>query len=79
MPSAVRGAGAARMGLPSGVRGIPGVGWVSHCAEIGALSAIVTTTIKEAFIGALFYCYFASGFGRIWNFTTLGLSPLPPS
>jgi hypothetical protein len=26
LPPAVRGAGAARFGLPSGVRGIPGVG-----------------------------------------------------
>jgi hypothetical protein len=23
--------------------------------------------------------YFAMGFGRIWNFTTFGLEPLPPS
>ena len=26
----VRGAGADRLGLPSGVRGMPGVGWCSH-------------------------------------------------
>jgi hypothetical protein len=66
VPSGVRGAGADRFGLPSAVRGIPRVGCVNHCAESGALSAIVATAIKEAFIGALFYIfYFASGFGRI--------------
>ena len=32
LPSGVLGAGAARFGLPSAVRGIPGVGQSSHCA-----------------------------------------------
>jgi len=27
----------------------------------------------------LFPTYFASGFGRIWSFTTFGRDPLPPS
>src|SRR5215831_14370252 len=31
-PSGARGAGAARFGLPLAVRGMPGVGWLSHCA-----------------------------------------------
>src|SRR5947207_13979980 len=33
LPSAVFGAGADRFGLPSGVRGIPGVGYLIHCAD----------------------------------------------
>src|SRR5687767_1270538 len=32
LPSAVLGAGAERCGLPSAVRGMPAVGWRSHCA-----------------------------------------------
>src|SRR5260370_42049497 len=36
LPSAVRGTGADRFGLPSGVRGMPGVLIVSHCAAKGA-------------------------------------------
>src|SRR5882762_9491026 len=32
LPSAVRGAGAAMLGVPSGRRGVPGVGYLSHCA-----------------------------------------------
>src|SRR5262245_22111180 len=32
LPSAVRGAGASRFGLPSARRGIPGVGYDGHCA-----------------------------------------------
>src|ERR1700682_6378428 len=42
LPSAVLGAGAARSGLPSGVRGIPGVGCVNHCAE--AEAAVMNAT-----------------------------------
>src|SRR5215468_5437987 len=34
-PSEVRGAGAFRFGLPSGVRGMPGVGYLIHCAGAG--------------------------------------------
>src|ERR1700728_1767075 len=33
LPSGNRGAGPDRSGLPSLVRGIPGVGWLSHCAS----------------------------------------------
>src|ERR1700736_3634649 len=36
LPSAVRGAGADRFGLLSGVRGMPGDFIVSHCAAKGA-------------------------------------------
>src|SRR5437899_9921419 len=32
LSSAVRGAGAAMSGVPSGWRGVPGVGYLSHCA-----------------------------------------------
>src|SRR5215831_9458988 len=34
-PSEVRGAGAFRFGLPSGVRGVPGVGYAIHWAQAG--------------------------------------------
>src|SRR5881397_2719973 len=50
LPSGVRGAGAARFGLPSGVRGIPGVVWFNHSAASGALSATVSTAMREAFM-----------------------------
>src|SRR5207247_10100115 len=39
LPSAVRGAGAARLGLPSALRGVPGVGYFSHCAVSCGASA----------------------------------------
>jgi hypothetical protein len=32
LPSAVRGVGASRIGLPSAIRGTPGVGYDGHCA-----------------------------------------------
>src|SRR6266850_41375 len=32
LPSAVRGAGATRLGVPSARRGVPGVGYLSHWA-----------------------------------------------
>src|ERR1051325_5664008 len=35
LPSAIRGAGAVRLGLPSASLGIPAVGYFSHCAPIG--------------------------------------------
>jgi len=34
LPSAVRGVGPSRIGLPSAVRGTPGVGYDGHCAPI---------------------------------------------
>src|SRR5262245_25476580 len=37
LPSAVRGAGAARFGLRSGVRGMPGAGYFIHCASSGVV------------------------------------------
>src|SRR2546428_4919865 len=33
LPSAVRGVGAAMLALPSGRRGVPAVGYLSHCAS----------------------------------------------
>src|SRR5437867_12156305 len=50
LPSTVRGTGAVKLGLPSGVRGIPGVGWFNHWPASGALNATVTMAIREAFI-----------------------------
>src|ERR1700720_1687762 len=47
-PSAVRGAGAVRFGLPPEVRGMPGVGRFSHCAfkkVTGADNRIATTRV----------------------------------
>src|SRR5438552_9596162 len=40
-PSAFLGAGADRLGLPSAIRGMPGVGYLSHCAA-GAAPIINT-------------------------------------
>src|SRR6266705_3532317 len=47
LPSAVRGAGAARFGLPFALRGMPGVGYFSHCAASVVVSAnkIITNTM----------------------------------
>ena len=47
-PSAVRGAGAERSGLPSAVRGIPGVASVSHCADTGAADTADTNRTNVA-------------------------------
>jgi hypothetical protein len=38
VPSGILGAGPERFGVPSALRGIPGVGWFSHCAASGVLS-----------------------------------------
>src|SRR5689334_7307273 len=46
LPLAARGPGAERLGLPSGVRGTPGVARLGHCAVSGASAA--ETTIKVA-------------------------------
>src|SRR5206468_12502717 len=53
LPSGVRGAGAARFGLLSAVRGMPGVGCVSHCAAAGvdsAVSSIAKATVFMAYL-----------------------------
>src|SRR5262245_42435511 len=50
VPSAVRGAGAVRLGLPSGVRGRPGVEYLNHCAPSGALTAINSIVTIRRFI-----------------------------
>src|SRR5437016_7477450 len=46
LPSGVLGAGAERFGFPSGVRGIPGVGWRSHCAKSETLVEIKIAKTK---------------------------------
>src|SRR5438477_4306063 len=47
LPSAVRGAGADRFGLPSAVRGTPGVGCSSHWAEPAPGSATHHITVHS--------------------------------
>src|SRR5439155_23982306 len=46
LPSGVLGAGAERFGFPSRVRGIPGVGWRSHCAKSETLVEIKIAKTK---------------------------------
>ena len=46
-PSAVRGAGAERFGLPSAVRGIPGVASVSHCADANGVADANKTNVAS--------------------------------
>src|SRR5436190_12251293 len=50
LPSGVLGAGPSRTGLPSGVRGTPGVGYDGHCAPTAGDSAttrVITPAILE--------------------------------
>jgi hypothetical protein len=51
LPSAARGAGAVRLGLPSLPFGTPCVGWLIHCAEAGAHVASSNRT-AAVFIGS---------------------------
>src|SRR5712691_13537621 len=51
LPSAVRGAGAARFALPSGVRGMAGVLYCAHCAGSGVISAANMNVVLKIFIG----------------------------
>src|SRR6266853_777541 len=51
VPAAVRGAGAARFALPSGVRGMAGVGYSAHCAASGDTNAAKVITVVKIFIG----------------------------
>src|SRR6266852_9184132 len=60
LPSGVRGAGAVRFGLPSGVRGMPGVGCFSHCAASGVASADKTIARARVFISYLLRTAFLS-------------------
>jgi hypothetical protein len=51
LPSTVRGAGAARFGLPSAVRGTAGFGYVNHCADTiveKTVAIIATITVFQA-------------------------------
>src|SRR6185436_20360627 len=50
LPSAVRGAGAARFTLPSALRGRPGVLVVSHCAPADVADNTNPTARQIAFI-----------------------------
>src|SRR5215471_5669988 len=57
LPSGVRGAGAFRSGAPLAKRGIPGVGWLSHCARPAAGIAINSNTAdNRALKGLLLNC-----------------------
>src|SRR2546425_6706439 len=47
LPSGVFGAGAERFALPSGIRGIPGVGYCTHCAEAGTNVAATTIDVRS--------------------------------
>src|SRR6185436_16000520 len=53
LPSAVFGAGADRFGLPSGVRGIPAVGYLSHCGAGDAAITNAAMNIANAFMAIL--------------------------
>lgn len=46
-PSADFGTGALRSGLPSDVRGIPGVGYLIHCAEAVAAQIVAARQIRR--------------------------------
>src|SRR6476659_4226616 len=48
LPSALRGAGAARSTAPVFVRGTPAVGYVTHCASSGSTAAITTAATASA-------------------------------
>src|SRR5439155_11623496 len=47
LPSGVRGPGADMSGVPSRVRGTPGVGYSSHCADITPETATTMTAAAE--------------------------------
>ena len=53
LPSGVRGVGAARFGLPSSLRGMPGVGCFNHCAPSGVVNADKSTAKAIVFISCL--------------------------
>src|SRR5262245_25158132 len=46
-PSVIFGAGAVRFGLPSGRRGIPGVGCFTHCALVDAVNNTRTVIVAS--------------------------------
>src|SRR4051812_29659586 len=48
LPSAVRGAGAARSTAPAVVLGTPAVGYFTHCADSGTAVAITTAAAASA-------------------------------
>src|SRR2546426_12287743 len=56
LPSAVFGTGAERFGFPSGVRGMPAVGYFTHCAAASAVMRNDATMIGRAFMAILLFC-----------------------
>ncbi len=50
LPSGIRGAGAARLGLPSAVFGTPAGRWFGHCAEARAGRAANATAASNVFM-----------------------------
>src|SRR5437879_4226379 len=54
LPSALFGAGAERLGLPSGRRGMPVIGW-RHCAAAGITLIIKVAIVKRTFIVILLW------------------------
>src|ERR1700736_3113414 len=62
LPSGVLGAGAVRLGLPSAVRGIPGVLRCSHCA--GAATGVAHTSRNRAPLVRMKRCLFGWVFTR---------------
>src|SRR4051812_9721141 len=44
LPSDMRGAGAAMSTAPDAVRGIPGVGYLNHCADTDAIMVVTAST-----------------------------------
>src|SRR5579871_5168787 len=58
-PSAVRGAGAARLGFPSAVRGRPGVRWFSHWPATEPLHTIVNSDKAAGLMGRFYRIFLA--------------------
>src|SRR5262245_39109827 len=56
LPSDVRGAGASRLGFPSTVRGMPGVGYDGHCASSDGASATHPATTHTALNHRVIHC-----------------------
>src|SRR6266852_2670604 len=56
-PSLLRGAGAARFGLPSAVLGTSGVGYVSHCADArGSIKATPSAPARRTTLNLANVC-----------------------
>jgi hypothetical protein len=55
-PSTACGAAAVRFALPSAVRGIPGVGWFTHCAATEIVIVISVIAVSRSFIPLRLQC-----------------------